>query len=110
MAPCQRWIFAIVWRASSMLLKIFEVYFVVEKLQPRSCQCRYELPKYVNRDDSTVGLYPLPPSPPLRSSFPLEKVDPDDVEIRRSKFHFVDLAGSERAKRTGASGQRFKEV
>ncbi|CAM9741982.1 unnamed protein product, partial [Discosporangium mesarthrocarpum] len=33
----------------------------------------------------------------------------DDVEIRRSKFHFVDLAGSERAKRTGASGQRFKE-
>lgn len=38
------------------------------------------------------------------------QVDPDDVEIRRSKFHFVDLAGSERAKRTGASGQRFKEV
>lgn len=38
------------------------------------------------------------------------KVDTDDVEIRRSKFHFVDLAGSERAKRTGASGQRFKEV
>ncbi|CAB1117459.1 unnamed protein product [Ectocarpus sp. CCAP 1310/34] len=38
-----------------------------------------------------------------------ERVDPDDVEIRRSKFHFVDLAGSERAKRTGASGQRFKE-
>lgn len=38
------------------------------------------------------------------------KVDPDNVEIRRSKFHFVDLAGSERAKRTGASGQRFKEV
>lgn len=32
------------------------------------------------------------------------------MEIRRSKFHFVDLAGSERAKRTGASGQRFKEV
>jgi hypothetical protein len=24
----------------------------------------------------------------------------DDVEIRKSKFHFVDLAGSERAKRT----------
>lgn len=40
----------------------------------------------------------------------LQQVDPDDVEIRRSKFHFVDLAGSERAKRTGASGQRFKEV
>ncbi|KAG5177095.1 kif21a protein, partial [Tribonema minus] len=33
----------------------------------------------------------------------------DDLEIRKSKFHFVDLAGSERAKRTGAEGQRFRE-
>ncbi|CAM9893364.1 unnamed protein product, partial [Scytosiphon promiscuus] len=44
--------------------------------------------------------------PPATSS---AQVDLDNVEIRRSKFHFVDLAGSERAKRTGASGQRFKE-
>lgn len=27
----------------------------------------------------------------------------------RAKFHLVDLAGSERAKRTGATGSRFKE-
>lgn len=27
----------------------------------------------------------------------------------QSKFHLVDLAGSERAKKTGASGDRFKE-
>ncbi|CAM9140129.1 unnamed protein product [Chrysoparadoxa australica] len=38
-----------------------------------------------------------------------EGTSSDDLEIRISKFHFVDLAGSERAKRTGASGQRFKE-
>lgn len=27
----------------------------------------------------------------------------------RSKFHLVDLAGSERAKKTQATGERFKE-
>jgi len=32
-----------------------------------------------------------------------------DVETRKSKFHFVDLAGSERLKKTGATGQRMKE-
>lgn len=47
---------------------------------------------------------------PITGVVKFEQVDSDDVEIRRSKFHFVDLAGSERAKRTGASGQRFKEV
>lgn len=26
-----------------------------------------------------------------------------------AKFHMVDLAGSERAKKTGATGERFKE-
>ena len=26
-----------------------------------------------------------------------------------SKFHLVDLAGSERSKKTGATGERFKE-
>jgi DNA repair exonuclease SbcCD ATPase subunit len=31
------------------------------------------------------------------------------AEVTRSKFHLVDLAGSERAKRTQATGQRFKE-
>lgn len=29
--------------------------------------------------------------------------------IMCAKFHLVDLAGSERAKKTGATGERFKE-
>ena len=33
----------------------------------------------------------------------------DQIESKRSKFHFVDLAGSERQKRSLASGQRLKE-
>lgn len=29
--------------------------------------------------------------------------------VTTSKFHLVDLAGSERSKKTGATGDRFKE-
>lgn len=35
--------------------------------------------------------------------------DVEETTSKHSKFHFVDLAGSERAKRTGTSGQGFKE-
>ena len=31
---------------------------------------------------------------------------PDSIKV---KFHLVDLAGSERAKKTGATGDRYKE-
>lgn len=31
------------------------------------------------------------------------------ASIMCAKFHLVDLAGSERAKKTGATGERFKE-
>ena len=30
-------------------------------------------------------------------------------DLKKAKFHLVDLAGSERAKKTQASGERFKE-
>ena len=30
-------------------------------------------------------------------------------ELKRAKFHLVDLAGSEKAKKTQATGERFKE-
>ena len=33
----------------------------------------------------------------------------DSSNITSAKFHMVDLAGSERAKKTGATGERFKE-
>ena len=33
----------------------------------------------------------------------------DTSDVMMAKFTMVDLAGSERAKKTGATGQRFKE-
>ena len=30
-------------------------------------------------------------------------------DVKRAKFHLVDLAGSEKAKKTQATGERFKE-
>lgn len=30
-------------------------------------------------------------------------------DIKKAKFHLVDLAGSEKAKKTQATGERFKE-
>ena len=30
-------------------------------------------------------------------------------DFKRAKFHLVDLAGSEKAKKTQATGERFKE-
>ena len=45
--------------------------------------------------------------------FPLVKSIIEWFDFRESsvsaKFHLVDLAGSERAKKTGATGERFKE-
>eukprot|EP00916_Digyalum_oweni_P018899 GHVL01031532.1.p1 GENE.GHVL01031532.1~~GHVL01031532.1.p1 ORF type:complete len:983 (+),score=191.95 GHVL01031532.1:70-3018(+) len=38
-----------------------------------------------------------------------EEEKQDVTDYRISKFHFVDLAGSERAKRTQATGTRFRE-
>lgn len=30
-------------------------------------------------------------------------------DVKKAKFHLVDLAGSEKAKKTQATGERFKE-
>jgi len=63
-------------------------------------------PKF-EEEEEVGGLEDRAPEDPSESV--LDTTMDQDVETRKSKFHFVDLAGSERLKKTGATGQRMKE-
>lgn len=51
-----------------------------------------------------------PLTDPSRRRYPFRSIITFPQQYTSAKFHLVDLAGSERNKKTGTSGERFREA